>query len=1058
MANLDKQYSSFLGGEVSERLWHRADMDKFGKWFADATNIRFRETGSFYNRGGFEHVAETKNNNPNDSVKLLSFSFNDEQSYLVELGATDGVGYARFFHDGKPIMSGQNPYEIESPFYDLKDQTLKYAQAGDILFITNSKYGIWELRRLKADGSEWEFKKFTSNTMPMGDLEGEAGDYVSSTTSSIASSGTYVVTFHSDTDLNNLQKPELLLNNETFWSSNNTMDATELTSQLNTALAVKNVTATVNQSQRTITFSCSDWTTEGINSISLKIGDATTLQTRSYSIGTNRPFNIDLSDIAAISNIKIFAGSTVTTVPWISSGKNYVWKEYGNGTYNETYTLPNNIERSINVDYEGSKATNITNATNIFNTMLSSVAALPYAFATAYSRNRYTKPTGSTGFKNHNGQLGNATYEDGKIKVRIHPNAKWWQNETIPNGKDSASGGGKLITFLNTGGYFTEKASSSVNIEISYYSSLRKTFEGVKQTVDQSGYLFTAWPSSNKFFKDLEAGDTFAVKNHMEAEVINATFGNSSSTTAAVKGTGDYRYYTSGNWVGTITVQFSFDKGSTWKDLHVIRSNNENAPGNDNTSGSLESDDLVYFRAIPAITSGSASFVLETAAYDVWSYYKVYTKVSDTQAYVTALKNDIGEITREEEFKKNAFSDTLGYPDCIGFYQNRLFFGKTYMIYASAVSDFWSFYQRAENVQDDDAINMSLLSYKVNNIKNIVTDKAFFAFTGGGEFGIGSDGALTQADKFLKQFSSHGSNEVDPVLTGDLVIFVDKTGNTTRALQYSLQTDNYESTDVSIFLRERLEGEQIVKTAYSYRDKEAYFLTASGIVFVMKYLPEQNILAWSHWSHADGAIKDICVVPNGPDEDFYATVAHGDNLCIEKISDWLYFDSAINLQNKEPVTELQTHFAEGDTIGVIADGYRWYELEVDENGVVSLPEGLTNIVYGLPYTSEATLLTPTHQQQDQTFSTYFLQRPFKVRFVYFQSYGFKVGETTEEKFIIDWQDPEESFDNEQALTSGFKSVSIVSKFGYDKKITFIQQLPYQMDIQNVYIESDFGGK
>ena len=103
MPNIDKQYSSFLGGEVSQRLWHRADMDKFGKWFADETNIRFRETGSFCNRGGFAHVANTKNNNPNDTIKILSFSFNDEQSYLVELGSKDGVGYARFFHDGKPL-------------------------------------------------------------------------------------------------------------------------------------------------------------------------------------------------------------------------------------------------------------------------------------------------------------------------------------------------------------------------------------------------------------------------------------------------------------------------------------------------------------------------------------------------------------------------------------------------------------------------------------------------------------------------------------------------------------------------------------------------------------------------------------------------------------------------------------------------------------------------------------------------------------------------------------------------------------------------------------------
>ena len=1055
MANLDKQYNSFLGGEVSQRLWHRADMDKFGKWFSDASNIRFRETGSFYNRKGFEHAAHTKNNNPNDHVKLLSFSFNDEQSYLVELGSSVGVGYARFFQNGQPILSDGVPYEIESPFSNLEGQTLKYTQSGDILFITNAKYGIWELRRLKADGTQWEFKKFGSDVMPMGDLEGQDGDYLSAETTVISQSGTFTITFPEDQSLSTIQKPELLLNGTSFWSSSSSFSLSSLANQLTTQLTAKAVTVTASNTARSLTFSCSDWTTANITSIAINYGESSSEFTRSYTIGTSRPYTIDLSNVTGISKIILLSGSTIATEVWMSKGKNYTWSKLENEEYNETYTLPYNVERGINIPADSSYSENKQEAATVLNDMLSSINELPYVFGTKTFASGET-----TRWQNHNGQLGNAELDsDGNIVVRLHPNAKWWQDETIPNGTDSASSKMSIqAAFMNYRSYFTEKASAVFNFELKGYTSYRRTAEAVKQTENQNGYLFHCHPNTNKFFGNLHPGDTFTVKNHMEAETINATFNNSSSASDSIKGTGDYRYYTSGNWVGTVVVQFSLDKGTTWRDLHVIRSNSESAPGNDNTSGSIEADDLIYFRAVPNITSGAVAFVMETAAYDVWSYYRVYADVSDTDAYAIALKNDIGEITHEEEFKKNAFSDTLGYPDCIGFYQNRLFFGKTYMIYASAVSDFWNFYQRAENLQDDDAINMSLLSYKVNNIKNIVTDKAFFAFTGGGEFGIGSEGALTQADKFLKQFSSHGSTDVAPVLTGDLVIFVDKTGNTTRALQYSLETDNYEATDVSIFLREKLESRKIVKTDFSYKNKEAYFLTEDGLIFVMKYLPEQNILAWSHLSHAAGTIKDICIVPKGASDDLFILVSHGSNMCIEFLSDNWYFDSCTSMQNSTPVSSISTHFVKGETVGIIADGYRWYELTVGDGGAVTLPQALTNIVYGLPYASEATLLTPTHQQQDASFSTYFLQRPFKVRFICYESYGFKVGEATEEKFQVEWQAPEEAFDEEQELTTGFKSVSIVSKFGYDKKITFVQQLPYPMDIQNVFIESDFGGK
>ena len=163
----DNQYLSFLGGEVSPRLYNRADLDKYGKWFANAENISFKTQGAFSNRCGFAKVASTKNNIKGEIVKLLTFQYNNQESFLIELGVTNGVGYARFFKDGNPIMSGANPYEIESPFVSLTQDDLKYTQSGDIMFITNKTDGIWELRRLNIEGTSWEFKKFGTDILPL---------------------------------------------------------------------------------------------------------------------------------------------------------------------------------------------------------------------------------------------------------------------------------------------------------------------------------------------------------------------------------------------------------------------------------------------------------------------------------------------------------------------------------------------------------------------------------------------------------------------------------------------------------------------------------------------------------------------------------------------------------------------------------------------------------------------------------------------------------------------------------------------------------------------------
>jgi hypothetical protein len=255
MPNLSKQHLNFLGGEVSPRLHHRADLEQFGRWFAEAKNLRFHETGSFYNRPGFKHVAATKGNNPNGAVKLLSFSFNDEQSFLVELGSVQGAGYARFFKDGKPIMVNDAPYEISSPFLNLENQQIKYAQAGDILFLTNATYGIWELRRLKADGTEWEFKKFISKTMPLGDLNSEETYTLSAASTQISTSGLKIINVPNDYPLT-FNGATLYFNNEPVFTSSLYYTIPSLVTALNTALTAAEYNITVDNTGNTIQFHC----------------------------------------------------------------------------------------------------------------------------------------------------------------------------------------------------------------------------------------------------------------------------------------------------------------------------------------------------------------------------------------------------------------------------------------------------------------------------------------------------------------------------------------------------------------------------------------------------------------------------------------------------------------------------------------------------------------------------------------------------------------------------------------------------------------------------------
>jgi hypothetical protein len=89
---------SFSAGEISPEMVARTDLDGYHSALKTCLNFIVSPTGDVKNRAGTKFVKETKN--PADRVRLLSFTFNKDQSYCLELGD----GYMRFHRDCATIM------------------------------------------------------------------------------------------------------------------------------------------------------------------------------------------------------------------------------------------------------------------------------------------------------------------------------------------------------------------------------------------------------------------------------------------------------------------------------------------------------------------------------------------------------------------------------------------------------------------------------------------------------------------------------------------------------------------------------------------------------------------------------------------------------------------------------------------------------------------------------------------------------------------------------------------------------------------------------------------
>lgn len=990
MPVLNTQKLSFLGGLVSPSLYYRSDLEKFGKWFSKADNIRFNTVGAFENRFGTVHVAKTKYNNISESVKLIKFVYNSNESCLLELGKN----YCRAYKDN--VLK----CEIQTDIDTNNDGDIKYAQSADIVFIATNK-GLYELIRLSKDFTSWEFRPFNWNKgiTPLDEENDDDTKTISLTSTTIPTEFSLYFPNSKDGNPKQLYNPKLYINSvEKYSYTNGVISFEDFANNISSVLSDYNLTVSVNYNA---------------------------------NVSTNKYyFLFSINGSTNATSIEIEAGYYDTISAGVSSQGSPVMLPINNGLTAGLHST--NPATTINGTVTNYAATNNSGSYDI-NTAISTINS---NFESSYGSNVIRLRLGNTYSSYHS------------IITERYDNGNW-----------TSSG----VSYA----YITYYPLYSVRVSATYSGTV-------------SG-AYTAQSSFN-FFNEKSINEKFVIRNTVDASNIRVSYdgsniqyslnnGTNTTTVQTFLSDGNWRYNSSGLWNGVVNLYYSKDKGTTWTKFFT-RSNdgstnssmtNGYSTVNDNTSGFIETDDLILLKVEASITwqNTNAKFIAELACkqFDVNSYYNIYTITDEDTATVCCIKNDVGELTNMDSWRESAFSLSKGYPTAIGFYQNRLFLGKDYMLYGSATDDFWDFYEPT-TVKDSDPVTMSLLGYQVDTIQNILTMRSFFVFTTGGEFGLGSEGALTQADKYLKQLSAHGSNECNPIFCGDIVVFVDSSGNTVRAFQYSLDVDGYEATDVSVFIEQILKGKTIKTTEYLKHSKECLFLTTDGEIYVFKFYQEQNIAAWSKWKHAKYNITNLCVVPSSNNTEilYIAMDTTKGEKVIEKFDGSLYCDS-LHTYTSATATDTFTTDFEKDDIVVVNDGIDSnYLVTVGDNGVIQTRNESLSITVGLRYISEATLLSPEIQQQDGVFTTFNKKRPFRVYLIYRDSYGFKVGVEDEDNQEVQYQDINAFIDEEDDLVSGKSNVLVPARFDGNSRVTFVQELPYPMHIENVLIETDYGGK
>jgi len=275
--------------------------------------------------------------------------------------------------------------------------------------------------------------------------------------------------------------------------------------------------------------------------------------------------------------------------------------------------------------------------------------------------------------------------------------------------------------------------------------------------------------------------------------------------------------------------------------------------------------------------------------------------------------------------------------------------------------------------REDDRIAFRIAAKKAQTIRHIVGLNDLLLLTSGGVWKVTPQNSdvLTPTTAAPKLQSYDGASNVQPVVTGNSVIYAAARGGRIRDVQYdNVAQAGYKSTDLSVMAPHLFDGFSIVDMAYRQAPHPMCFAVRSdGQLLGMTYMPEQQVIAW-HEHETDGLFESVCSIPEGTEDAVYMIVQREvegrDVRYIERlhtrqvpsIEDAFFVDSGLTYSGSPTSAVGGLWHLEGREVAILGDGAVRPRSTVT-GGQVSLDFPASTVHVGLPITADAQTLPAT---------------------------------------------------------------------------------------------------
>lgn len=357
--------------------------------------------------------------------------------------------------------------------------------------------------------------------------------------------------------------------------------------------------------------------------------------------------------------------------------------------------------------------------------------------------------------------------------------------------------------------------------------------------------------------------------------------------------------------------------------------------------------------------------------------YNVYKEKSGLFGYIgqgtdgaTGFKDDniAADATITPPESQTPFSGANNYPGAVSYFEQRRCFAGT----NNKPQTIWLTCSATESnlnysipTQENDAITVRIAAREANTIRHLVPLSDLVLLTSGGEWkcSSGSADALTPTTIQIKPQSYMGANNVQPVVTGNSILYAQDRGARVREINYSWEAQTYRSLDAAIMAPHLFDGYSIDDMAYMRSPFQVLWAVRSdGTLLGLTYVPDQQVMAW-HQHSTDGLVESVCVIAEGNEDVLYvvvkrtingSTVRYVERLHSRQFSDIedaFFVDSGLTYDGAPATTISGLGHLEGETVSALADGAVITGLTV-ASGAITLPAQASLVHIGLPITAQ----------------------------------------------------------------------------------------------------------